>query len=263
MSSTLDINQKNAIKEQVLADFTMEFTLTKLVEDTQATLDLPIWKLSVDGAANAQGSGVGLIPTSLEGIDIEYALKFGFQASNNEAGYEVVIAGLNLAHSMEVNQLEVCNDSQLVVKKIEDTYKAKGEKMILFLKKVQELLRNFVLVQVRHIPRAENSRVDALSKLATTSQEDLSRLTPVEHLVEPSIDPYDEEVAPIMSESCWMDPIWDYLINGLLPDDPKEASTRSVWKNDSQKNTKLQQCICRRFRIGEGNVNPRMIRMRD
>ena len=89
---------KNAIKEQVLADFTMEFTPTKLVEDTQATPDLPIWKLSVDGAANAQGSCVGLIPTSPEGIDIEYALKFGFQASNNEAGYEAVIVGLNLAY---------------------------------------------------------------------------------------------------------------------------------------------------------------------
>ena len=29
---------------------------------------------------------------------------------------------------MEVDQLEVCNDSQLVVKQIEDTYEAKGEK---------------------------------------------------------------------------------------------------------------------------------------
>ena len=53
---------------------------------------------------------------------------------------------LNLAHSMEVNQLEVCSDSQLVVKQIEDTYEAKGEKMILYLKKVRELLKKFVLV---------------------------------------------------------------------------------------------------------------------
>ena len=27
-----------------------------------------------------------------------------------------------------------------------------------------------------------------------------------------------------MSESSWIDPIWDYLIEGLLPNDPKEAS---------------------------------------
>ena len=106
----------------------MEFTPTELTADMQLTLDLPIWKLFVDGAANAQGSGAGLILTSPEGIDIEYALIFGFQTSNNEAEYEAVIAGLNLAHSMEVDELEVCSDSQLVVKQIEDTYEAKGEK---------------------------------------------------------------------------------------------------------------------------------------
>ena len=130
---------KTAIKGQALADFIMEFTPAELAEDTRATPDLPIWKLFVDGAANAQGSSAELILTSVEGIDIEYALRFGFQASNNEAEYEAVIAGLNLSHSMKVDQLEVCNDSQLVVKQIEDTYKAKGGKMILHLKKVREL----------------------------------------------------------------------------------------------------------------------------
>ena len=84
---------------------------------------------------------------------------------------------------------------------------------------------------IRHIPRAENSRADALAKLAIASQEDLSRLTPVEYLVEPSLDLYGEEVAPIGSEPSWMEPIWDYLIDGHLPDDPKEAAktrTRSA-----------------------------------
>ena len=70
----------------------------------------------MDGAANAQGSGAGLILTSPNGIDVGYDLIFSFQASNNKAEYEAVIAGLNLAHSMEANQLEVSIDSQLVVK---------------------------------------------------------------------------------------------------------------------------------------------------
>ena len=148
----------------------MEFTSTELAKDTQTTPDLPIWKLSIDGASNAQGSGAGLILTSPKGIDIEYALRFGFRASNNEAEYEAVIARLNLAHSMGVDQLEICSDSQLVVKQIEGTYEAKGEKMILYLKMVRELLRKFVLVQVRHIPRAENSRADALTKLVTATK---------------------------------------------------------------------------------------------
>ena len=212
---------KTTIKGQILADFIMEFTSAELAKATQTMPDLPTWRLSVDGAANAQGSGAGLILTSLEGIDIEYVLRFGFGASNNEAEYEVVIAGLNLSHSMEVDQLEVCSDSQPVVKQIEDSYEARGEKLILYLKKVWELLKKFVRVQVRHIPRAENLRADALAKLATASQEDLNRLTPVKHLSKPSVDLNNEEVSPIMFEQSWMDPIWDYLIEGLLPNDQK------------------------------------------
>ena len=69
---------KTAIKGQVLDDFVMEFTSAEPAENTQTTTNLPIWRLSVDGAANAQESRAGLILTSPEGIDIEYALRFGF-----------------------------------------------------------------------------------------------------------------------------------------------------------------------------------------
>ena len=95
--------QKIAIKGQILADFVMEFAPAEPAKDTQTTTDLCNWKLSIDGASNAQGSGAGLILTSLEGIDIEYALRFGFHTSNNEAEYKAVIASLNLAHSLEVD----------------------------------------------------------------------------------------------------------------------------------------------------------------
>ena len=215
---------KTAIKGQILADFVMEFTLVELAENNHADDDLPIRKLSIDGASNAQGSGAGLILTSPEGIDIEYALRFGFQASNNEAEYEVVIAGLNLAHSLEVDQLEVYSDSQLVVRQIEDTYEVKSETMVLYLQKFRDLLKKFALVQVKHVPRAENSQADALAKLATALQEDLGRSTPVEYLAEPSIDPYSMVVALVGSVLSWMDPIWDYINDRVLPDDPKEAA---------------------------------------
>ena len=138
---------------------------------------------------------------------MEYALRFGFQASNNEAEYEVVIAGLNLAHSMEADQLKVSSDPQLVLKQAEDSYEAKGEKMILYLKKVQELLGKFIRVQVKHVPRTENSRADALSKLETASKEGLGKLIPVEHLPEPSVSLDNGEISPVMSEPSWMDPI--------------------------------------------------------
>ena len=87
-----------------------------------------------------------------------------------------------------------------MVKQIKDSYEARGEKMILYLKKVQELLKKFLRVQVKHVPRIENSRAFALAKLATASQEDLGTLIPVEHLPEPSASIDNGEFSPVMSE---------------------------------------------------------------
>ena len=94
--SEFDIRYKprTTIKGQILENFIMEFTLAEPTEATQLTPDLPIWRQSVDGAATAQGSGAGLILTSPDEIDVEYALRFGFQASNNKVEYEAVIAGV-------------------------------------------------------------------------------------------------------------------------------------------------------------------------
>ena len=96
--------------------------------------------------------------------------------------------------------------------------------MILYLKKVQELLKKFVRVQVKHVPREKNSWAEALEKLATASREDLGSLIPVDHLPEPLVNIDNEEVSPMISKPSWMDPIWAYLVKGMLPNDPKEAS---------------------------------------
>ena len=71
--SEFDIRYKprTTVKGQILADFIIESTPAQTTEATQLAPDLPIWKLSVDGAANTPGSSVGLILTSPDGIDME------------------------------------------------------------------------------------------------------------------------------------------------------------------------------------------------
>ena len=100
--------------------------------------------------------------------------------------------------------------------------------MILYLKKVRELLKKFVQVQVRYVPRAENSQANALAKLAMASQEDLDRRIPVEHLPETSININSEEIFLVMTAPSWMDPIWDYVLNETLPRNSNEASKLSA-----------------------------------
>ncbi|KAI5355600.1 hypothetical protein L3X38_008495 [Prunus dulcis] len=43
----------------------------------------PIWVLHVDGSANQQGCGAGLVLTTPDGLKIEYALRFDFRTSKN------------------------------------------------------------------------------------------------------------------------------------------------------------------------------------
>ena len=49
------------------------------------------------------------------GVKILYALKFGFEASNNEAKYEALIVGIRLAKDIGAEKLEVFFDSMLVI----------------------------------------------------------------------------------------------------------------------------------------------------
>ena len=72
--------------------------------------------------------------------------------------------------------------------------------MILYLKKVCELLKKSVLVQVKYVPRVKNSQADALAKLATVSREDLDRRIPVEHLPKPLININSEEIFPVITK---------------------------------------------------------------
>nr|GEZ93198.1 reverse transcriptase domain-containing protein [Tanacetum cinerariifolium] len=59
------------------------------------------------------GSGAGLILTSPEGVEFTYALRFQFIASNNEAEYEALVAGLRIAARIGVKNVQVSVDSKL------------------------------------------------------------------------------------------------------------------------------------------------------
>ncbi|CAL9028599.1 unnamed protein product, partial [Prunus brigantina] len=105
---------KTAIKAQALADFVVEFTPTakeeKMVmknkekaDDTSPTdSNLPndMWQLHVDGASNHKGAGAGVVIITPDGTLLEQAITLGFSASNNEAEYEALLAGLRLAKEL-------------------------------------------------------------------------------------------------------------------------------------------------------------------
>ncbi|GJZ15523.1 reverse transcriptase domain-containing protein [Tanacetum coccineum] len=72
--------------------------------DEEGELPEP-WILFTDGSSCTDRSGAGLILTNPEGMEFIYALRFRFDATNNEAEYEALITGLRIAEQMGVKNL--------------------------------------------------------------------------------------------------------------------------------------------------------------
>lgn len=102
------------MKSQVFADFLAEFTVnTNGVMKELNTFF--VWVLFVDDLSNRRGCRATILLKISNGNLIKHSLHFGFQASNNEAEYEALIAGLKLAKWFGAVMVVVSSNSQLVV----------------------------------------------------------------------------------------------------------------------------------------------------
>ncbi|KAK3013207.1 hypothetical protein RJ639_010395 [Escallonia herrerae] len=153
------------------------------------------WLIYVDGLSKVNGGGAGLILISSDKFVIEYALRFDFQASNNEAKYEALLAGIRLAHSLKVDSLSIHTDSRLVVNHILGEYEAKDKRIIQYLQAVKTQGAKFKNFTIRHIPR-----------LTSTDISGFSQTVYIELLQDGSIQPI-VEVDIVGQEPWWMDPI--------------------------------------------------------
>ncbi|GJX97273.1 reverse transcriptase domain-containing protein [Tanacetum coccineum] len=225
---------RTLVKGQILADFIVERPEDNL-EDTlmEDAEELPgPWTLFTNRSSCAYGSGAGLILTNPEGMKFTYSLRFRFNETNNEAEYEAVIAGLKIAEQMGVENLQANVDSRLVANQVNGTYVAKETDMIRYLEKVKTLTSSFKAFSIKQVPRNENKKADALSKIASTSFAHLSKQVLVEELKEKSISA--AEVLAVVEEEgdTWMTPIFKYLTDGTLPAEGNKARAvkRKSWR---------------------------------
>ncbi|KAL0413333.1 UNVERIFIED_CONTAM: Ribonuclease HI [Sesamum radiatum] len=131
-------------------------------------MEVTNWLLHIDSSSTLAGSGAGVVLTSPEGDELAYALHFDFKASNKEAEYEALIAGIKMALDAGARNLISYVDSQLVTKQVEGEYEVKEKRMKKYLQEIGELtsrLRNF---QLHQIPTTENTKADYLARLASS-----------------------------------------------------------------------------------------------
>ena len=110
-----------------MADFVLEYS--QRPSQRQEPNEEKWWTLRVDGASRSLGSGVGLLLQPPIGEHLEQAIRSGFPASNNEAEYETILSGLDLALTLSVSKLRVYSDSQLIVRHVQKEYEAKDARM--------------------------------------------------------------------------------------------------------------------------------------
>nr|GEX42962.1 reverse transcriptase domain-containing protein [Tanacetum cinerariifolium] len=158
-------------------------------------------------------------------MEFTYALRFRFNATNNEAEYEALIAGLRIARQMGVQNLQANVDSKLAANQVNRIYIAKESSMIRYLEKVKNLANTFKEFSIKQIPRGENKKADALSKITSTSFAHLSKQVLVEELREKAID--EKEILAVVEEEghTWMTLVYEYLMEGILPEEKKKAKT--------------------------------------
>ncbi|XP_074315578.1 uncharacterized protein LOC141651780 [Silene latifolia] len=212
--SLLPAETRTAIKSQALTDFVSDFCPATHGEAEEGMLaitrnqDGEIWTLYIDGASNARGAGVGLVLRSPKGDMIVQAIRCEFKATNNEAEYEALILGMQIASGLKVRNLRVYSDSLLVV------------------------------------PREQNVEADALATLGSTFHPTELSNIPITHVLTPAIQrepdqrPVKEDVHMQCAQGArtlvstvgqqdadWRVPYLNWLRDGTLPEDRKEAQS--------------------------------------
>jgi ribonuclease HI len=177
----LDFQPRHAIKSQVLADFIVEWTPPPVyprgadltpdptpVERRGPFFTEPHWMLFFDGFARQQSAGAGVVLADPGGNQLQYVVRLEFKATNNMAEYEALIFGLSAALSLGVRQLLVKGDSQLIIKQVRGECSCNEPRLAAYLLYVRKLEKDFMALELQHVPQANNSAADDLSQRAST-----------------------------------------------------------------------------------------------
>lgn len=128
-------------------------------------------KIFVDGASrgNPGEASIGVSIQDDQGLEVfSISQKIG-HTTNNYAEYSALVAALRLIKEKSIRSVEVCADSELMVRQITGQYKVKDEKLKLLWKEAKDVISTLESFQIKHVPREQNKRADELANQALDS----------------------------------------------------------------------------------------------
>jgi ribonuclease HI len=84
------------------------------------------------------------------------------RATNNVAEYRGLLAGMEKAAELGIDELEVVSDSELLVKQMRGEYRVKNEALRVLWEQATELERRFRRVRYSAVRRVHNELADRL-----------------------------------------------------------------------------------------------------
>ncbi|XP_027903591.1 uncharacterized protein LOC114163480 [Vigna unguiculata] len=221
------------IKAQCLADFANDLQNQPPTQDTW-------WTIHVDGSSNPQGVGAGIVLEGPDDILVEQYLRFNFKTSNNQAEYEAIIIGLNLARDVGAKKLLCKTDSKLTMGHLNGEYQVKDTMLSQYYHTVTALIEHFEAFKIEHVPRSNNTRAVILSKLASTKKRGRYKSLLQHTLSVPSIE-QNNQCLSITTTGTWMEPFVKYLEEGTTP-----ANEDKGWAQKAARYTLIEGELFRR-----------------
>ena len=122
----------------MVIDFFVEIQSFELVDKELMVLreEGMRWTFNSNGVLNRDRVGIRVVLESSFGVIIREAFQLEKQMTNNEAEYEALLYGLELALKLEVQNLKVFLDSELVLGHVNRVFKMKDKRMKAYYNKV-------------------------------------------------------------------------------------------------------------------------------
>ena len=113
-------------------------------------------------------------------------VRLDFPTTNNEAEYEALVAGLDLAKAAGVASVVMYLDSQVINNQVNEDYECKSERLKRYLDQVRRRVDDLE-AKIIQIPRGENVQADHLAKAASA-----------EHMITPGNVLYFVQLSPLI-----------------------------------------------------------------
>ena len=150
-------------------------------------------------------------------------IRLDFPTTNNEAEYEALVAGLDLAKATGAENMIIHCDSQVITSQVNGDYECRNERMKKYLEEVKSRTSDLEVKFVQ-ILREENECADRLAKAASTefmnAPEQVLSFVQTSSLIDDG-----KQIQKIDVEENWTTPLKAYLQSGALLDG-KDAARR-------------------------------------